>query len=69
MNDTRTGLSGHRVAYHRMTGHQMMLLLTLLIKYDAAFSGRDGLNHPARRLKTFLFNGNVPGVVGEVGPK
>lgn len=51
VNDTRTDLSGHRVAYHRMTGDQMMLLLTLLIKYDAAFSGRDGLDHLADGLR------------------
>ncbi|SAL46687.1 hypothetical protein AWB69_04690 [Caballeronia udeis] len=28
-----------------------MLLLTLLIKYDAAFSGRDGLDHLADGLR------------------
>lgn len=42
---------GHRVAYHRMTGCQVMLLLTILIKCDKAFSGRDGLNHLAGGLR------------------
>ena len=42
---------GHRVAYHRMTGDQVMLLLTILIKNDVVFSSDDGLNHLAGGLR------------------
>ena len=64
--DKRTNLSGHRVAYHRMTGCQAMLLLTLLIKCDAMFSGDDGLNHLADGLRHSSLAGMCLSVISEV---
>ena len=67
--DERTTLSGHRVAYHRMTGYQAMLLLTLLIKCDEAFSSDDGLNHLADGLRHSSLAGMCLSGIGDVQTK